>query len=196
MNSKEEVEETALLSPDACWFIRPNENKSHKKNKTGPCRRWGHSSDIVDSRLYIYGGTGHTTNPRHWESVYKLELENWDWTKLEAVNKSPSPRDSQSCVIHNEKMYMFGGSNGNDSKNDMFEYDLTLNSWKKVEVKGDIPSPREGHSACMFDNKYMIIYGGWNGEETFDDCYLFEVATKTWIKVEKKVGPEPTPRES
>lgn len=190
------VEETSLISPNACWYIRPNENKSHKKNKTGPCRRWGHAADIIEGKLYIYGGTGHTTNPRHWESVYKLELEGWDWTKLESLNKSPGPRDSHSCTLFQNKMYLFGGSFGNDSKNDLFEYDLIGNSWKKLDVKGDVPSPREGHLACILEEKYIVIYGGWNVESTYDDCYLFDIATKTWIKITKKSGTEPSPRES
>ena len=69
----------------SCWFVRPDDTKSHKKNKTGPCRRWGHSSAIFDNKIMIYGGTGYTSNPRHWENIYQLELDTWDWNKLESM---------------------------------------------------------------------------------------------------------------
>jgi len=188
--------ESSFLTPNARWYARPADNKNHKKNKTGPCRRWGHSTAIADNRLFIYGGTGYTTNTRYWESIYQLDLENWDWTKLEPVNKAPNSRDSHSCIVHNNKLYIFGGSGGSDSKNDMYEYDLAASTWKRLDVKGDVPSPREGHAACLFDEKYMVIYGGWNGEETFNNCYLFDIPQKTWILVERMLGQGPTPRES
>jgi len=188
--------ESSFVTPNARWYARPADNKNHKKNKTGPCRRWGHSTAVADNRLFIYGGTGYTTNTRYWESIYQLDMENWDWTKLESVNKAPNSRDSHSCIVYNNKLYIFGGSGGNDSKNDMFEYDLAASTWKRVEARGDAPSPREGHAACLFDEKYMVIYGGWNGEETFNNCYLFDIPQRTWILVERMVGTGPTPRES
>jgi len=189
-------QETSINTNAACWFVRLDDNKSHKKNKAGPCRRWGHSSEILDNKLIVYGGTGYTTNPRHWDSVYQLDLDNWDWTKLDPTNKSPQSRDSHSCVIYQKKLYIFGGSNGSDSKNDMLEYDLTTNQWRTLDVRGNIPSPREGHSACLFDERYIVIYGGWNGEETFNDCYLFDIPQRNWISITKKIGMEPSPRES
>jgi N-acetylneuraminic acid mutarotase len=188
--------ESSFVTPNACWYARPADNKNHKKNKTGPCRRWGHSTAVADNRLFIYGGTGYTTNTRYWESIYQLDMENWDWTKLESVNKAPNSRDSHSCIVYQNKLYLFGGSGGNDSKNDMFEYDLAASTWKRIEARGDAPSPREGHAACLFDEKYMVIYGGWNGEETFNNCYLFDIPQRTWILVERMIGTGPTPRES
>jgi len=180
----------------AQWYVRADDNKSHKKNKAGPCRRWGHSSEVLDNKLVVYGGTGYTTNPRHWESVYQLDLDNWDWTKLEPTNKAPPSRDSHSCVIYQKKLYIFGGSGGSDSKNDMLEYDLATNQWRTLESRGNTPSPREGHSACLFDDRYIIIYGGWNGEETFNDCYLYDIPQRNWISITKRLGTEPSPRES
>ena len=188
--------ETSFIIPNSRWYSRPTEGKNHKKNKTGPCKRWGHSMAITDNRLFVYGGTGYANNAKLFESIYQLDLESWDWTKLDSINKVPSPRDSHSCIVYSNKLYIFGGSSGNDSKNDMYEYDLSANSWKKLEERGNVPSPREGHSACLLDNRYMVIYGGWNGEETFDNCYLFDIPQKTWILVERMLGIKPTPRES
>jgi len=184
-----------LGTSETCWFVRPDDTKSHKKNKTGPCRRWGHSSGVVNNKLMIYGGTGYTTNPRHWESVYQLDLENWDWLKLEATNKPPQTRDSHCCVAYEEKLYFFGGSNGTDSLDELMEYDLQTNTWNKPEVRGSIPSPREGHSACLFNDRFIVIFGGWNGEETFSDCYLYDIPEKTWLVVKNKVGCGPSARE-
>ncbi|CAM6005868.1 unnamed protein product [Sphagnum balticum] len=93
-------------------------------------------------------------------------------------------------------MYIFGGSDGNDSRNDIYEFDLVTANWKKIESKGNIPTPREGHSACLIESRYIVIYGGWNGEKTFDDLYVFDVTTSAWKLIEKRSGAEPIPRES
>ena len=190
------VSNEAELYSSPLWYIREFENKSHKKNKHGPCRRWGHTSVIIDNKMYIYGGTGHTSHSKNWECAYQLELDSWDWTKIVSSNKPPISRDSHSCTVLDKKMYIFGGSDGNDSKNDMYECDMITNTWKKIEAQGNLPTPREGHSACLIENRYIVIYGGWNGENTFDDCYVFDTHNLIWKYIDKKFGNEPIPRES
>ena len=201
MGSKEELKKSDPDFPSntssICWYIRSDDNKILKRNKSAiPCGRWGHASTSIDNALYVYGGAGDKISPHYWDSPYKLDLETWEWVKVEAANKAPGLRDSHSVNIYKDKLYVFGGSCDNDSRNDLYEFDLNTNLWKAVEVKGSIPPPREGHSACLYEDRYLVVYGGWNGKETLSDLYILDMSQMTWMAVEKTTGKEPASRES
>mgnify|MGYP000875849883 FL=1 len=184
---------------NAQWYIRDNEHKSHKKGKGGPAKRWGHSSVLKDSRIFIYGGNGrHPRNIRHWQCFFELDLYEWDWTKYEATNKPPPVRDAHSGLLVGNDVYIYGGADGISPKNDnFFRYDLTSHTWETIRATGDIPEGREGHTACIIYGRYMVIYGGWSSNEVvLGDTHCFDIEKKKWIPVIKKSGTEPKPRES
>ena len=76
-------------------------------------------------------------------------------------------------------MIIFGGGDGLSWLNDTFEYNVDSLEWKKIETRTTtkegkliLPSKRAGHSAVQYKNS-MIIFGGWNGKNTLNDCYEF-----------------------
>ena len=81
-------------------------------------------------------------------------------------------------------MYIFGGSNGKSPLNDTFCFNFPTRTWTRVMISGEIPSPREGHSAVGLNDKYILVFGGWNGKTIFNNFYLFdtEVNEKGIIK--------------
>jgi hypothetical protein len=38
-----------------------------------------------------------------------------------------------------------------------------------------VPEARHSHSMSFYDNKYVVVYGGTNGEKIFDDLNLFDM---------------------
>ena len=64
--------------------------------------------------------------------------------------------------------------------------------------KGEQPTPREGHSSLTLYDRYIFIYGGWNGKIIYGDIYIFDTETKIWAKIDQDclTGNVPTPRES
>jgi len=196
-SSKVSSDPTASWPQVAAWYVRNDESRVPKRNKSAfPCPRWGHASTDLDGNVYVFGGSGEKTSPHYWESPYRLDPETLEWIKLEANNKPSGLRDSHSMNIYREKLYIFGGSLDGESRNDLCEFDLNTNMWRIVDAKGAIPPAREGHSSCLYEDRYLVVYGGWNGKITLNDCYLFDIPNSTWIKVEKKSGTEPLARES
>lgn len=97
-------------------------------------------------------------------------------------------------------MYIFGGSNGEVPLGDMFAFNFNTKNWTKIMGKGDVPSAREGHSFVSLLDKYIFLFGGWNGKTIYNDCFLFDCDAKTWSKIDNKnsdeLEDEPSPRDS
>lgn len=86
------------------------------------------------------------------------------------------------------KMFVFGGADGVDKTNfvynNMYTWD-SQNSWTTVTVKGDVPSARR--SACMVpanDGNNMVLFGGQSDYATpiQSDIYILDTNTMTWTK--------------
>lgn len=45
-----------------------------------------------------------------------------------------------------------------------------------------IPTPRAGHSLVHFDsNNSMYLFGGGNSDQMFNDLFIFDISTLSWI---------------
>ena len=166
-----------------------------------PCKRWGHGVVLYENHMYLFGGSGSNTNPRSWEAIYIMNCETFEWERVcpsdPFKGNLPESRDSHSSTKIGNNMYIFGGSNGNPPFNDMFAFNFTFRSWNKVNSTGDVPLAREGHSAAALNDRYIFIYGGWNGKTIFNNYYLFDSLANVWRKVEPEdSATEPPPRES
>ena len=58
------------------------------------------------------------------------------------------------------------------------------------EVYGDVPLPRFGHSITLVSKTKVVLFGGATGDtgrySMTGDTFIFNVLTKTWIKLEGK----------
>jgi hypothetical protein len=67
---------------------------------------------------------------------------------------------------------------------------LETNIWENISHKNDsddlsIPSPRAGHSLESYENT-LIVFGGGNRTEFFDDLFSFDIDTSKWdIRITK-----------
>jgi hypothetical protein len=55
-----------------------------------------------------------------------------------------------------------------------------------VEQRGTVPSPREYHSSCMYKGRYLIIMGGNNGKQFFNDWHLLDCSNMEWATITVK----------
>ena len=86
-----------------------------------------------------------------------------------------------SAVVYNEKMYIFGGNDGdpNDTydNDNLWEYDFKSDSWAR---KSEGATPRDTHSTVVYDGK-MYIYGGWDDDlDRVNDLWEYNFATNSW----------------
>jgi hypothetical protein len=108
-------------------------------------------------------------------------------------SKVPPARTNHSMVAYNDKMYLFGGTNGFRWFNDVWCYDPAVNKWSQLDCIGYIPVPREGHSAALVDD-VMYIFGGRTEEGSdLGDLAAFRITSKRWYTFQN-MGPSPSPR--
>ncbi|EFJ17383.1 hypothetical protein SELMODRAFT_421110 [Selaginella moellendorffii] len=98
------------------------------------------------------------------------------------------------------KLYVFGGTNGTSTLDDLFVLDNATNTWGKPDVFGDVPAPREGHSASLIGDN-LFVFGGCgkssdpSEEEYYNDLHVLNMNTFVWKKI-STTGVSPIPRDS
>jgi hypothetical protein len=92
-------------------------------------------------------------------------------------------------------VYIQGGYDGVERKDDFFACDLETYSWTKMPCLGSTPSPRYFHSCCLYGHK-MYLYGGYSGSERLADMYAYDFETNHWNEVDCRNGEAPSGRSS
>ena len=77
---------------DETWLLDIPNRKWHKMTCTGeiPAARYGHSSCIIGSRMFIFGGRGE--RGQILKDIAFLDLVEWIWIPVNSMSEGPSPR--------------------------------------------------------------------------------------------------------
>lgn len=75
---------------------------------------------------------------------------------------------NHSAVFYKDKIYIFGGYNGQKNLNKLHIFDPRTNSLhvEKFTNDKDLPEGRNGHASVVIANK-MYVIGGWIGKVLF-----------------------------
>ncbi|KAI1749290.1 hypothetical protein F4782DRAFT_311224 [Xylaria castorea] len=170
---------------------------------TRPSGRYGHSLNIVGSKIYIFGGQveGYFMNDLSAFDLNQLQMPNNRWEILiessevdtPPTGNVPPPRTNHSMITYNDKMFLFGGTNGQLWFNDVWCYDPPTNTWAQLDCIGYIPSPREGHSAALIDDVMYIFGGRGKSGDDLGDLAAFRISSRRWYTFQN-MGPTPSPR--
>ncbi|KAL4781489.1 hypothetical protein BJX76DRAFT_14741 [Aspergillus varians] len=168
-----------------------------------PTGRYGHTLNILGSRLYVFGGQveGYFFNDLVAFDLNQLQNPSNKWELLiqnshdggPPPGQIPPARTNHTIVSFNDKLYLFGGTNGLQWFNDVWAYDPRTNSWSLLDCVGFIPTPREGHAAAIV-NDVMYVFGGRTDEGIdLGDLAAFRISTRRWYSFQN-MGPAPSPR--
>ncbi|CAM8978134.1 unnamed protein product [Rhodiola kirilowii] len=166
----------------------------------GPGRRWGHSCNAVNRGrlLYVFGGYGQDNCQTNKVHVFDTVTQIWSQPEMKGV--PPTPRDSHTCNLIGDYLYVFGGTDGKRPLNDVHILDTIKNTWLSPSVRGEGPEPREGHSAAVVGRR-LYIFGGCrkSGDGVhaiyYNDLYILNTETLTWRRT-VTAGILPSPRDS
>ncbi|CAB4419759.1 unnamed protein product [Rhizophagus irregularis] len=155
-----------------------------------PDGRYGHTSTLI-------GTTNFKLQKK--KNKFKLSLGKGhnnvlpSWSFIIPNNSPPPPRSGHVSCVYENKIYIFGGSDGDTYYNDTWCYDIQENVWTELSCIGYIPTPREYHGATIV-NDVMYIFGGRvkEGYELGDLC-AFRISNLRWYKF-PNLGPSPSPR--
>ncbi|KAI1408582.1 hypothetical protein F5Y13DRAFT_204742 [Hypoxylon sp. FL1857] len=198
------IDETDILD-ETLYLLNTSTRQWSRALPAGPrpSGRYGHSLNIVGSKIYIFGGQveGYFMNDLAAFDLNQLQMPNNRWEILSenietggaVQGKVPPARTNHSMITYNDKMYLFGGTNGFQWFNDVWCYDPAVNKWTQLDCIGYIPVPREGHAAALVDD-VMYVFGG-RTEEGADlgDLAAFRITSRRWYTFQN-MGPSPSPR--
>ena len=58
--------------------------------------------------------------------------ESWCWYELNSHGPVPCPRSLHACVAFENNIYIFGGYDGVNRKNDFYKYNVETNTWTQI----------------------------------------------------------------
>ena len=186
-----------LIDTDNMSFDDISYHINKDKKACIPSHRSYHTANYDEEKqlIYVYGGTDlNISNSKNEDFqclwVYNLENKFWDKRELKNYNKEEGSPRGHSSILHNKKLYIFGGILlFKKFQNTLFTIDLTNNEIQIIEYNKNqtsaIPKPTAFHSALKIDSEKFMIHGGLNQNyNAINDCYLFYFNENRFEKVE------------
>ena len=146
----------------------------------------------VGKKLVIFGGGD---GPAYYNDVYVLDTINFRWSKPRILSdRLPSKRRAHTACLYKSGIYVFGGGDGIRALNDIWRLDasdMNKMTWKMINGPSSTstsgkdvskPKARGYHTANMVGSK-LIIFGGSDGGECFNDVWVYDVDTNIWRAV-------------
>ncbi|KAG9002625.1 Negative regulator of mitotic exit [Tulasnella sp. JGI-2019a] len=154
-----------------------------------PVGRYGHTMTMCGARFFIFGGQTDTDFKNDlWAfdpTLLKTPDPTWELysPSPEGSTQAPAPRMGHVCANYGDKIYMFGGRDGQYHYNDTWAFDVPTRTWKELSCTGFIPVPREGHKAAIVDDVIYIFGGrGFDGKD-LGDLVAFNISNSRWYKL-------------
>ncbi|CAN0181919.1 unnamed protein product, partial [Phaeothamnion confervicola] len=135
------------------------------------CPSWCKEKNSV----YVFGGYD---GVQRMNDFFACDLDTYTWRRIPETGEAPgtpSTRYFHSCAVHNGSMFVFGGYNGSERLNDMYEHNFASGEWTRVESVGEVPTGRSSLVAQVHGNS-LYIFGGYNGTVVLNDFYEFRLA--------------------
>lgn len=162
-----------------------------------PLGRYGHAVGMCGNKFIVFGGQvdGEFLNDLWCFDLQSLVRGTSAWEQLTPVpgNKPPPRRTGHVLVTYENKIYIFGGTDGAFHYNDTWVFDLATRTWTELTCIGFIPVPREGHAAALVGD-VMYVFGGRGVDgKDLGDLGSFKISNQRWYMFQN-MGPQPSGR--
>jgi chromosome segregation ATPase/N-acetylneuraminic acid mutarotase len=162
--------------------------------RDGPTGRYGHAACLVNGFLYVHGGH---VDGRNLEDLWSFDIRQVGgdpalakWERVPYSTPAPLARTGHTLVPFENKLYLFGGTDGDYHYNDSWSFDLATGAWTELECIGYIPIPREGHAAAIV-NGVVYVFGGRDVHgKDLGDLAAFRISNQRWYMFQN-MGPAP-----
>lgn len=133
-----------------------------------PEGRSGCSIFVLGEAIYIYGGYG--KDGRRYNDMYRFNVNESRWKKLECSGDVPTPTSGHCGMLYNNSYFLFGGSSAGTTStfnsktlkyyNQFSKFNVSTQTWKSMS---SINGPDErSFCGCTIWNGKFILYGGVN----------------------------------
>lgn len=183
-NGKDNLNKTFI------YDIDKDKWKLQKTNGDIPYGRNGHTSTVVNDKMYVIGGwlgEGDVAS----DEVYTLDLVDYTWLKV-SLTPGIGPSNKHSADLYKDTIYIFRGGNGKGYLNDLIAFNVSTLRVEILETTGKNPSIRANHSSSIVGEN-LYIFGGWNGQKRLTDLYTINLEKLVWSHIDT-FGNKPSSR--
>jgi len=165
---------------------------SEMQHEIGP--KTEHKCVVYNDILWFVGGY----NGQHYTNdIRTFDPRTGVSTALSTTGTPFSPRSALTAVVHENKMYTFGGWNGFSKQwfNDLYSFNMDTKEWREIPTREDQrPCQRTSHACVVWNNK-MYVFAGFSGDQYLNDLHEFDFETETWRDITMETqGTRPSPR--
>jgi len=102
-----------------------------------------------------------------------------------AMKDKPGPLAHHASVIHDNCIYVFGGSNTRYERANrahLYKLNLSTKIWERLENNSKnhhYGQSRDGHSACC-NSKCMYVFGGFKNGERTNEVLIYHFQYNQW----------------
>ena len=175
------------------WVYDTEHNSWDRHNTTGdiPDHVWGSRATLVKNTIFLFGGS---YNYQYSNDIYSLNLDTLQCKLIEATGEKPSQRCSHVQWRISNDIVVFGGyayvDKTNRYFNDTFRFNIDTMMWTKPSITGTPPTRRTGSCYSQRGYEEGYLFGGYDGNNRFNDLHIFNLTTNTWRKIIPR-GPLP-----
>jgi hypothetical protein len=173
------------------------------RGREGARPRHGHVAVVLGGRLHVHAGFSREGTDLHYlEDLIVLDPASLTWKAVRARGRQPCPRAFHTAnALGDNRMVLFGGGGKGESEerptylNDVWLYKTDGTSWEACSVDGEPPLPRAAHAAVLASHSraQLVVSGGTDGQETFNDLWLMTIASPRWEQL-RTSGERPSAR--
>lgn len=135
---------------------------------------YDHSSDST----FVFGGY----SIDYSNDLYRFDHTSGEWEELVQTSR-PDKRINFAMTIDDARheIYIWGGIvYGVGLVNDMWKYNITLNTWTQV-TQSNTPSAREqAQMTYYYNSDELVLYGGIDGSGSLVEMWYFGITNRTW----------------
>ncbi len=130
------------------------------------------AAGVLGARIYVPGGCNASGTPTSVVEVYDSEQDQWS----SAVAGLPAPVCAYALVEYQQKLYLFGGSNGRTYTSASYVYDPQADRWTAIMP---LPTAR-GFAAAAVVGEAIYVVGGYDGLRDLAVCERYYPAADRW----------------
>jgi len=151
---------------------------------TTPVARYGHAMVYDEVSQNVVLCCGNTATQGHQDDTWLFDA-NQTWTELSTVGEPARLKwTAYTYDSTTRRVVLFGGQINDDATDDLWLYDLELNTW--TEASPDVSPPSRINCELAYDesNNVYVTHGGFNQEYgLYGDTWVYDPAENTWIEM-------------
>ena len=150
-----------------------------------PAPRGGHTATLTGASLVIFGGhyyEGKNSGFVYLNDTHVLDVNSSRWFKPKISGTPPLGRYGHTAILAGARIIIFGGKGQKQVFRYLHALDPITMTWYQGPEGGGAPAARFDHSANLVGGTKMVIFGGWNGHDFYNDVYTLDLQIMAWSK--------------